>query len=132
MGRTTWIIILTLVELRSADFFPMTDKIVVFSTCADEQEAGKLARALVEERLAACVSVIPGLRSYYHWKGAVENSAECLLMIKSSRERFAALRAAIGRLHSYEVPEVVAVPIVDGAPSYLDWMETSIGRIGNE
>ena len=110
----------------------MTDKIVVFSTCADEQEAGKLARTLVEERLAACVSVIPGLRSYYHWNGAVESSTECLLMIKSSREHFAALRAAIGRLHSYEVPEVLALPILDGSPAYLDWMEASIGRTGNQ
>lgn len=105
----------------------MTDKIVVFSTCADEAEAGRLARALVEERLAACVSVIAGVRSFYHWKGAVESSAECLLVIKSSRELFTQMRAALERLHSYDVPELLALPIVDGAPSYLDWLEASIG-----
>jgi periplasmic divalent cation tolerance protein len=104
----------------------MTDKIVVLSTCANEEEAGKLGRALVEERLAACVSVVSGVRSFYHWKGVVESSAECLLVIKSSRELFAPLRAAIDRLHSYDVPEVLALPIVDGAPSYLDWMDASL------
>jgi periplasmic divalent cation tolerance protein len=105
----------------------MTDKIVVLSTCASEEEAGKIARALVEERLAACVSVIPGVRSFYHWKGAVESSAECLLAIKSSRESFSLLRAALERLHSYEVPEVLALAIVDGAPAYLDWLQASLG-----
>jgi len=109
----------------------MTDKIVVFSTCSGEEEAGKLARALVEERLAACVSVIPGVRSYYRWQGAIESSAECLLVIKSSRELFAPLCAAIDRLHSYEVPEVVALQIVDGAVSYLDWMDASIRGTAN-
>ena len=105
----------------------MTDKIVVLNTCADEKEAGNLARTLVEERLAACVSVIPGVRSFYRWKGAVETSAECLLVIKSSRELFAPLRAALDRLHSYDVPEVLALPIVDGSPSYLDWLDASMG-----
>jgi periplasmic divalent cation tolerance protein len=105
----------------------MTDKIVVLSTCANEEEAGKLARALVEERLAACVSIVPGVRSFYHWKGAVESSAECLLVVKSSRALFAPLRAALDRLHTYDVPEVLALPIVDGAPSYLDWLDASIG-----
>jgi periplasmic divalent cation tolerance protein len=103
----------------------MTDKIVVFCTCTEE-EAVKLAHSLVEERLAACVNVIPNVRSYYHWNGAIESSAECLLVIKSSRERFEALRAALERLHSYDVPEVVALPIVDGAPSYLDWLDASL------
>jgi periplasmic divalent cation tolerance protein len=108
-------------------FFAMTDKIVVLSTCAGEEEAAKLAHALVAERLAACVSVIPGLRSFYRWKGAVESSAECLLVIKSSRELFIPLREALSRMHSYDVPEVVALPIVDGAPSYLEWLDANIG-----
>jgi periplasmic divalent cation tolerance protein len=110
----------------------MTDKIVVFSTCSGEEEAGKIAGVLVEERLAACVSVVPGVRSYYRWQGALESSAECLLVIKSSRELFAPLCAAIGRLHTYEVPEVVAVPIVDGAASYLDWLDASIRGTAKE
>ena len=105
----------------------MTDKIVVLSTCADEEEAARLARALVEARLAACVSVVPSVKSFYRWKGAVESSAECLLVIKSSRELFGPLRAALAGLHSYEVPEVIALPIVDGAPSYLEWLDANIG-----
>lgn len=104
----------------------MTDKIVVFSTCASEEEAAKLARALVEERLAACVSVIPAVRSFYQWKGAIESSSECLLVIKSSRELFTQLRAALERMHSYELPEVLALPVVDGSPPYLDWLQANI------
>jgi periplasmic divalent cation tolerance protein len=110
----------------------MTDKIVVFSTCSGEEEAGKLAQALVEERLAACVSVIPGVRSYYRWQGAIESSAECLLVIKSSRELLAPLCATVDRLHSYEVPEVVALPIVDGAAAYLEWLGASVRDTANE
>ena len=75
----------------------MTDKIVVFSTCASESEAEELARTLVEQRLAACINVLPRVRSYYRWKGAVEASDECLLVIKSSRELFDQLRAALER-----------------------------------
>lgn len=104
----------------------MTDKIVVFSTCAGEEEAAKLARALVEERLAACVSVIPGVRSFYQWKGALESSSECLLVIKSSHDLFAQLGAALERMHSYELPEVIALPVVDGSPPYLAWLEANI------
>ena len=66
----------------------MTDKIVILSTCSGEDEAGRLARMLVEERLAACVSVVPGMRSYYRWQGAIETAAECLLIVKTSRALF--------------------------------------------
>jgi periplasmic divalent cation tolerance protein len=100
----------------------MPDKIAVFSACASPEKAEKIARLLVEQRLAACVSVIPGVRSYYRWKGALESAAECLLIAKTSRDRFAALASALERAHSYEVPEVVAVPIVDGSAKYLDWL----------
>ena len=101
----------------------MTDKIVVLSTCSSAEEAERLARLLVQERLAACVNVAPGLRSFYQWKGAVESAAEWLLIIKSSRERFAALSAALERAHSYEIPEVLALPVVDGAENYLNWLD---------
>src|ERR1700733_12713280 len=97
----------------------MTDKIVVFSTCGSADDAERLARRLVEERLAACVNVISPVRSYYRWKGAVEDSVEWLLMIKSSRPHFAALRAVLESAHSYEVPEIIAVPVVEGSPNYL-------------
>ena len=104
----------------------MTDKIVVLSTCSSAAEAERLARLLVEQRLAACVNVAPGLLSFYQWKGAVEAAAEWLLIIKSSRERFPALCAALEKAHTSEVPEVVALPVVDGAENYLNWLEAEL------
>lgn len=104
----------------------MTENIVVLSTCANEADAARLAQLLVEEKLAACVSVVPAVRSFYRWKGAVESSAECLLVIKSSRALFGVLREAVEKAHSYEVPEVVALPVVDGAPNYLNWLQSSL------
>jgi periplasmic divalent cation tolerance protein len=98
----------------------MTDNIVVLSTCPDEPEAARLARLLVEEKLAACVSVVPGVHSFYRWKGAVESAGECLLVIKSSRALFGE------KAHSYEVPEVLALAVVDGSRNYLNWLESSI------
>jgi periplasmic divalent cation tolerance protein len=109
----------------------MTDTIVVLTTCASEEEASQLAGLLVEQRLAACVSVVPGLRSFYRWKGAVESAAECLLLIKSSRALFDPLRLAIEKAHSYEVPEVLALPVVEGALNYLNWLQSNI-RSGSE
>jgi periplasmic divalent cation tolerance protein len=100
----------------------MTDKIVLISTCASEEEAERIARLLVEQRLAACVNVIPGIRSYYRWKGAVETAGECLLLVKSSRDLFDSLTAALEKAHSYEVPEALALAIVDGAANYLHWL----------
>lgn len=104
----------------------MTDKIVVLNTCDSEAEAERLARLLVNRHLAACVSVVPRLRSFYRWKGAVESQEEWLLLIKSSRPLFDRLRAAIEGAHTYEVPEVLALPVVDGAAPYLDWLETNL------
>jgi periplasmic divalent cation tolerance protein len=104
----------------------MTDKIVVLSTCGTEEEAERLARALVEQRLAACVNVVPRVRSFYRWKGQIEDAAECLLVIKSSRPLFDRLRATLASAHSYEVPEVVALPILDGSPDYLKWLEDNL------
>ena len=101
----------------------MTNKIVVYSTCSNPKEAEQLARRLVEQRLAACVNVIPRIKSFYRWKGKVERGAELLLVIKTSRELFPRLRAELERQHSYEIPELVALPIVDGAPNYLNWMD---------
>jgi periplasmic divalent cation tolerance protein len=105
----------------------MTDKIVVFSTASTPKEAETIARRLVEERLAACVSIVREIRSFYRWQGKVEDAGEFLLVIKSSRNRFEALRAAIEKLHSYEVPEVIALPVVDGSENYLNWMESELG-----
>jgi periplasmic divalent cation tolerance protein len=100
----------------------MTDKIVVLCTCASEVEAERLARALLEQRLAACVNVLSGIKSFYRWQGNLETATEWLLVIKSSRGLFEELRAALEKAHSYEVPEVIALPVVEGAPNYLHWL----------
>jgi periplasmic divalent cation tolerance protein len=105
----------------------MTDKIVVFSTCASREEAEKLARLVVEQGLAACASIVPDVRSYYRWQGAVETAGEQLLVIKSARRQFAALAAALERAHSYDVPEVLAMPVVAGSAPYLAWLDASLG-----
>jgi periplasmic divalent cation tolerance protein len=104
----------------------MTDKIVVLSTCASEAEAERIAGRLVEERLAACVTVVPGARSFYRWQGAVESSNEWLLIMKTTREQFPGLAAALEKAHSYEVPEIIALPIVEGSANYLNWIEGSV------
>ena len=104
----------------------MTDKIVVLSTCATQADAERLARALVAGRLSACVNVVPGVRSFYHWKGHLESSFECLLIIKTSRELFPALCAEVERLHPYEVPELLALPVVAGAENYLNWLAANL------
>src|SRR5579871_3386555 len=101
----------------------MTDKIVVLSTCETEEQAKTIARHLVETKLAACVNIVPGAHSVYRWKGAVEEAAEFVLLIKSRRELFAALRVELAKVHSYEVPEVIALQIVDGSEEYLAWLE---------
>jgi periplasmic divalent cation tolerance protein len=109
----------------------MTEKIVILSTCGSETEAHKLARLLVDAQLAACVNVIGGVlggvRSFYRWQGKVESGSEWLLLIKTSRDRFARVRAAIEDAHSYEVPEIIALPIVECAPAYLSWMDENLG-----
>ena len=104
----------------------MTDKIVILSTCATEEEAERLARVLLDARLAACINVIPRMRSFYRWKGAVESADECLLLIKSSRPLFEPLKAELEKVHSYDVPEVIALPVLEGAEKYLNWMATNL------
>ena len=104
----------------------MTDRIVVLSACGSAEEAEAIARALLDKRLAACVNVLAGARSLYYWHGAIEEASEWLLLIKSRRGLFDELRGEIERLHSYEVPEVLALTVVDGSPAYLDWMEREL------
>jgi periplasmic divalent cation tolerance protein len=104
----------------------MTDKIVVLTTCESEDEAGRIARSLVEKRVAACVNILPNARSVYRWKGSVENAQEFVLLIKTRRDIFDALRAELSKIHSYEVPEVIALPVVDGSESYLSWIDREL------
>jgi periplasmic divalent cation tolerance protein len=105
----------------------MTDKIVVLSTCGTEEEAAKLARMLVEARVAACVTIVPGARSVYRWQEAIESAAECLLIIKSSRPLFEPLRLALEKAHAYDVPELLALPVVEGSANYMNWLEGQLG-----
>ena len=105
----------------------MNDKLVVLVTCSSPAEARHIARSVVEARLAACVNILPGaVTSVYRWKGKVETAKERLLLIKTSRKRLARLRAAVERLHSYDVPEIIALPIAAGSPAYLKWIEASL------
>ena len=122
---------LTLLARFHGQFFRMTDKIVILSTCSTEEEAERLARLLVDARLAACVTVIPRMRSFYRWKGATESADECLLLIKSSRELFDSVRSRLETVHSYEVPELLALPVVEGAANYMDWLSTNLRKGGD-
>jgi periplasmic divalent cation tolerance protein len=106
----------------------MTDKIVVLSTFASAEDAQRVARALVEKKLAACVNVIPVIRSIYRWEETIEDEEEVLIVIKSSRALIQELTDEIERLHSYEVPEVIALPVVDGAERYLAWMNRELAH----
>ena len=104
---------------------PRPKYVLVTTTAETRAEADRLARQLVEQRLAACVQVMP-IRSVYRWKDAIEEEQESLLVIKSSRGLFNQLRAEIEKLHSYEVPEIIAVPIVDGSEGYLEWLNREL------
>jgi len=105
----------------------MTDKIVVLSTSDSEEQARQIARGLVEKRLAACVNIVLGMRSVYRWQGKIEEAAEYLLVIKSRRDLFDGLRRELERMHSYDVPEVIAMPVADGSPAYLSWLDRELG-----
>jgi periplasmic divalent cation tolerance protein len=101
----------------------MTDKRIVLSTAGSEDEARKIAHHLLERKLAACVNIVPQIESIYRWQGKIESSREWLLVIKTTTKQFPAVRAAIQELHSYELPECIAIAIEDGSPAYLQWIE---------
>jgi periplasmic divalent cation tolerance protein len=105
----------------------MTETLVVLVTTPTAEKAAEIARALVEERLAACGNVVPGLRSIYRWEGKVQDDAEALLVLKTTRARFEALRERVLALHPYEVPEVIAVPVEAGSAAYLAWIARETG-----
>ncbi|MHB8412967.1 MAG: divalent-cation tolerance protein CutA [Candidatus Acidiferrales bacterium] len=108
----------------------MTDKIVVMVTCGSRAEARKIARAVVEARLGACANVMASpVQSIYRWKGKVETAREVLVLMKSTRKRFSALEREIRRMHSYETPEIIALPIAGGSKAYLRWIEESVRPI---
>lgn len=101
--------------------------IVVFTTCANKEEAQKISRALVEKRLAACVNILPQVESLFWWEGKVDSEQEFLLVIKSRAERFGKICALVKSLHSYEVPEIISLPVSEGHQPYLQWIDESLG-----
>lgn len=105
----------------------MTDKRIVLTTAGTKEEAHKIARALVERQLAACVNIVPHVESVYRWEGEVEQGQEWLLLIKTTAKAFAQVREAIGELHSYELPECLCLAIEDGSAAYLGWIGESVG-----
>ncbi len=99
------------------------DAIVVLVTAPTAEKAAEIARAVVEERLAACGNVVPGIRSLYRWQGKIQDEPEALLLLKTTRARFEALRERVLALHPYDVPEVVALPVEAGSAPYLAWID---------
>ncbi|MBW1979631.1 MAG: divalent-cation tolerance protein CutA [Deltaproteobacteria bacterium] len=106
----------------------MANHIVVFVTTPAQQAPG-IARTLVEERLVACVNITPEIRSIYWWQGEIEDDSEVLCMMKTRQELFAALQRRIKAIHPYEVPEIIALPIVAGSQPYLDWIDQNTAGI---
>ena len=98
------------------------DTLLVISNLPDRSSAEKLAHVLIDERLAACVNVLSPCRSVYRWKGRIEDAEEFPVLIKTTRERYAALEAAVRKHHPYELPEIIALPLSAGLPAYLDWV----------
>lgn len=100
--------------------------LVVFITAGSPDQAAAIAQTLVEERLAACGNVVPGIRSIYRWQGAVHDDPEALLVVKTRADRFEELVRRVGELHSYDVPEIIALPLVAGSARYLAWLDEAL------
>lgn len=106
----------------------MTDKLVVFVTVPNRETAVKIAETVVIEKLAACANIVPGIESIYEWKSRIEKSSELLMLFKTRVELYKHLEERILKLHPYEVPEIVAVPIGMGSLSYLQWIDQVVGK----
>jgi periplasmic divalent cation tolerance protein len=104
----------------------MTDKRLVLTTCGSLEEARSIAQTLVTRQLAACVNIAPQIESVYRWQGEVESATEWLLVIKTTAEVFDRLRETLTELHSYELPECIAIAVEDGSAAYLDWIGQSV------
>jgi len=105
------------------------NEIIIFCTVDTEELGERIAAALVEAREAACVNIVPGIRSVYYWEGKLCRDAELLLVIKSIAEKFEAVRERIRRIHTYQVPEVIAVPVAAGDADYLKWLRASVAPL---
>jgi len=104
----------------------MTDKRIVLTTCGSQEEANRIAQYLVENLLAACVNIVPEIKSIYRWQNKVESAGEWLLIVKTTAKNFAEVGDAIRGLHSYEVPECISLTVDDGSTSYLQWIDDSV------
>lgn len=104
----------------------MTDKRIVLTTAGSIEEAQRIAAALVEQRLAACVNILPGVESVFRWQGKIDRTSEWLMIIKTKGEAFERVRDAIQKLHSYDVPEIISLEIDDGSAAYLQWIDETV------
>ena len=104
----------------------MTDFQIILCTCADREQAEKIAHALVENQLAACVNILPGIHSVYRWQGNVESAAEALLLIKTRAPFSGEVQSTITALHSYEIPEFLVLPVAGGSETYLGWLTANL------
>src|ERR1700735_4463377 len=107
----------------------MTNALLGMVTCSTRAEARKVAKAILKKKLAACVNIVGGLESHYWWKGKLENAREHLLLIKTTRARTVGVTRTVKAVHSYEVPEVIFLPIVAGETNYLKWLRDSVARV---
>ena len=108
----------------------MTDKVVIFVTAASRHEGMHIARHLVETKLAACVNISHPVESVYRWEGKIADEKELLLIIKSTRELFPEIEAEISKIHSYQTPEIICLPVIDGSRNYLQWVSDSVKSAG--
>ncbi len=104
----------------------MTDTIVVMITCSSKREAGRIKKVLLEKRKVACVNIIPRVDSFFWWKGKIDSSLEILLLAKTKKKMLKEIITLVKKIHSYEIPEVIALPIVGGNRDYLDWIEKEV------
>jgi periplasmic divalent cation tolerance protein len=102
--------------------------VVIFITAPDEEEAARIARTIVEERLAGCVNIIKGVRSIYSWEGKVEDEDEVLMVVKTKKTLFSAVEKRVKELHSYSVPEIISIPLIEGSEEYLKWLKHELMR----
>jgi periplasmic divalent cation tolerance protein len=102
------------------------DYVIVLVTTSNEQEAEKIIRRLLDEKLIACANIISPVSSHFHWSGKIEKTEECLVLMKSREDLFEKLAETVKSLHSYEVPEILALPIINGSKTYIDWLESCL------
>ena len=118
--------------MPAGDFGPqgglVTDNVVIMVTSRSRRECRKIARRLIDEKLAACVNITQGVQSVYRWEGKVTQGKEFLMFIKTTRELFPEIRTEISLIHSYHTPEIICLPIIDGSRNYLQWMGESVRK----